>query len=469
MVNWLPQVPETPQSGVSRGMAFFGNALDAVLDRRARMEQERLQREQQQAHALMVDARTREQMANTAEDQRLDRERMTAADAATAQHRAGELRLKQQEAMSAGIKEALPHFAAPGQETAGVAALQARGIRYTPWQPDPQLMQPAAPVTSQPDDPEGAWTGQDVAEPQRQAQLQDQISRNRGSGKLTMGEGGPEVAFDMKSLSPEGAYERNLGAIAAIMNPADAAVARQIAAMGRAGMVDQNKTGAMVQDVTLQRLNAADALERARIAATRRDTPSADATLRLKETQVTGFRAAKQDWEKQNKVDSLSDAFDRAKTTLARWETGKKTKNAPAAKAALYNTAREMVGPGVLTEKEFENTVTGSTGFLGLLQTKAEQFKTGNISDGEAAALEQYLKDAMSIMRRKAVDAVVNYDVNFGPGQHYRNEIPEEVEIGRKALLNRFGVSDLDIDARKNGTTPGKALAEKLLKKGQRK
>lgn len=450
MVNWLPQVPETPQSGVSRGMAFFGDALDAVLDRRARMEAERLEREQRQAHALMVDARTREQMANTAEDQRLDRERLTAADAATAQHRAGELRLRQQEAMAAGIKEALPHFAAPGQETAGVAALQARGIRYTPWQPDQQLMQPAAPVTSQPDDPEGAWTGQSPADAQRQALLEEQVRRNRGTGKLTMGDGGPEVAFDMKSLGPEGAYERNLQALAAITNPADYAVARQIAAMGRAGMVDQNKTGGMVQDVTLQRLNAEDALERARLqaaaASKRRDEMAPKQKLDAARSDLSdyltqrGYRADQVSGKQFTRMQEIAKAAASGNAMAARMFMGMYTKFAQGEVGVLTEGDMKVFweaagSPEARTEEVVEKVLSGG---LGAKKQKDAIAAINTLAETVRARLDGTYKDAVGLMRPYGEDGDRRLRAMFGRG------LPE---YDKKNKAMKAGEADAFLDS----------------------
>lgn len=73
-IDFSPLYAPVPESPTSRGLRSVGDALSAVLARRQQMEQARLQREQQDAHARMVDQRVRDTAAMTDENADLARE-----------------------------------------------------------------------------------------------------------------------------------------------------------------------------------------------------------------------------------------------------------------------------------------------------------------------------------------------------------------------------------------------------------
>ena len=53
---------QTPESGMSKGMSFFSNVLDSVLQRRAQMEQTRMQIEAEKERQAAIDAREKQRI-----------------------------------------------------------------------------------------------------------------------------------------------------------------------------------------------------------------------------------------------------------------------------------------------------------------------------------------------------------------------------------------------------------------------
>jgi uncharacterized protein YaaQ len=473
-IDFSPLTAPVPESGTNKGMTFLSNALDAVLQRRAQMEQQRAQLEAQAARDHMIDQREQLRLQQEAQHARELEAQARAENQRKAQHDQQIEDIAKQTRQEAAIKDAMPMFATPGQESGGLARLQASGIGIKPMAANvpPEMQQPVAQPEHVPDAPGGGaeWAAQayqesqaQTQELQRRQQVEQAQAQARGRYTLDFG-GGRTQDLDARAMGPEGQAER-IAAVIPMMDPVDAAAVRRQQAMQQAGMMKPEAAAGFVEAGVGRRENNAAALERAKIAGSaRRNELSAGEGARLKDSQVKGWEGAYGNWEKTANVDKLTDAktkADQASALAAKFREGG---SSVSQRAALYNTAREIVGPGTLQESEFRNTVTNSTGILGLLKTQADRFMKGEISDQEMQALEQYLKDSQAIVRKKAVAALANFDKKFSEKTYYGQGVPTEVAATRAALVDRFGLSRNEDEASRAGKTGAEHMADKLLR-----
>jgi hypothetical protein len=157
----------------------------------------------------------------------------------------------------------------------------------------------------------------------------------------------------------------------------------------------------------------------------------------------TAFRGAATQWETAANVDKLTDAWDKFRELSSNVEDANRSGDTISRKSALYQAARYITGPGVLTPAEFENTVQRTGGSIGSLLTELEKRKSGDISDIEAAALEKFVTNAKSAVQRRAANAVKDYDRRFGAGLAAKNPtMKEERDAYRSSLLQRFEIAD---------------------------
>jgi len=110
-------------------------------------------------------------------------------------------------------------------------------------------------------------------------------------------------------------------------------------------------------------------------------------------------------------------------------------------RAALYQVARGITGPGVLTQQEFDATVKNTGGLLESALSKLRQKADGRISEGEAQALFHFVKVQASAAKRKGLEAVKSFDARFGPKSRHASKVPGEIENQRAELAMRFGIS----------------------------
>lgn len=140
-VDFNPILAQTPESGTNRGLSFFSNALDAVLQRRAAMQRQEQEIQAQKEAAALVDKRTREinaaQVAQQKEQQAriAEHERVTEEQARQA---AAEVRRQHQ----AEIMTKIPDMIGKGQSGAVPGVLGAAGIGVSPKPLPEQLAQP---------------------------------------------------------------------------------------------------------------------------------------------------------------------------------------------------------------------------------------------------------------------------------------------------------------------------------------
>jgi hypothetical protein len=471
-VNFAPILAETPQSGANRGLSLFSNALDAVLQRRAQQQQHEAQLAAEAQRQQILDTRERERIAGEQEHARaLEQQARINAEQAR-QHQKAEEDRADQARRAGAIKDAATMFSTPGQESAGLARLQADNIGITPKAVDPTLQQP---IAQAPEAGQGAgadWAArayqekqtqdQELARRQELAQAEAQAS---GKYNLDFG-GGHQQELDVNAMGPAGQAER-IRAMLPHLDPAAAAAASRIAALQGAGMMKPEAGGAMVESAVGRGENNVAAMERARVTAAGRDQIKAGEAGRLTQQQNTGFEGAYGNWEKAANVDKLTDAKTFADQATGLLEQFKKTGASQDQKAALYMIAKQMTGPGVLTDKEYERTATNNTGILGLLQSKASVFAQGKISDIEMAALEQYIKDSQQIIRQKAAANVQNYDNRFGPKTQYGKNIPDDVAAVRKTLIDRFGLQPSDLEGHKRGKSGAAHITDQIMGGGQ--
>lgn len=157
----------------------------------------------------------------------------------------------------------------------------------------------------------------------------------------------------------------------------------------------------------------------------------------------TAFRGAATQWETVANVDKLTDAWDKFRELSSNVEDANRSGDTISRKSALYQAARYITGPGVLTPAEFENTVQRTGGSIGSLLTELEKRKSGDISDIEAAALEKFVTNAKNAVQRRAANAIKDYDRRFGSGLVSTNPtMKAERDAYRNSLLQRFEIQD---------------------------
>jgi len=198
-----------------------------------------------------------------------------------------------------------------------------------------------------------------------------------------------------------------------------------------------------------------EAKERARIMAQRSQviTPGAAADNRRADT--TGFGADYERWEKNTNVDKLTDAYDRFTEMRESVRAHKATGDVIGQRSALYNAARIITGPGVLTGAEFQNTVQNTGGLVASALSKLRKGLDGQISDQEAGALEKFVDNANAAIRRKAIGFVRNFDKKYNERNYFYQQVPDQVQSQRQALIDRFGLTEEEIGGQPATPAPG--------------
>ncbi len=140
-IDYSPLGAPTPETGVSRGLTFLGNTLDAIMERRSREAMHKAQLDQQAALAAEDDKRLRDQlswqMKHQGAEEDIAREKNAADEADKASGRALTAMPHFQAALDSGDTEAAQQWAGPG------------GIQFKPQAPTPAMDMLGA-LTAQP-------------------------------------------------------------------------------------------------------------------------------------------------------------------------------------------------------------------------------------------------------------------------------------------------------------------------------
>lgn len=176
----------------------------------------------------------------------------------------------------------------------------------------------------------------------------------------------------------------------------------------------------------------------------------------------TAFRSAAKDWESAANIDKLTDAYDKFSEMMANVNDAKASGDVISERSALYQAARYITGPGVLTPQEYENTVSNTGGLVTSALTKLTKAQEGDISEPEKKALEKFVSNANKAVQRRAQKALAGFDRRFGAGLAAENPTMRgEAAAYRKELQSRFGLSDSQAMQRGSG---GHDEADALLK-----
>ena len=166
------------------------------------------------------------------------------------------------------------------------------------------------------------------------------------------------------------------------------------------------------------------------------------------------LQADQNEWFKAQKVDDLLAGKSAIDDGLDKIASYRQDGNTIGLRDVLYKTARAITGPGVLTESEFQNTVQNTAGLWATVQSALAKKASGELSDEEVAKLDLFLKKASQAIRVKAAKKVLAYDSEFLDPQKFRNKnFPEfagDLQSFRQSrLLDTFELSPQDLEAAK--------------------
>lgn len=425
----------SPQAGAVRGQKFFGDALDAVLQRRQEMERQRLQMEAQ-AHENQLQRdltggyyrQMGEQAGRTRDEvERTNREHERIA----AVHQQGERAVQESTARRTAGEGVYKGYLPPAtarrivgsfgdSAPAGAPSTAGPGSMATPPGPPPQ------PPSDAPLPPTGM-----IADP---AAASAQMARPQPTQ--------PPPPDEWDALTPRSRAEA-FAAKAQGMNlpPRLAALTPEIEAGTSLGLIEPEKS---LDRYEHERDRMSHELS-ASMAGDRRNTPSADAQARLEATRVSNFGTEKMRWEQQADVDKFTEVFNVFESAKGAIGAAGESGDTIAMSEALFKVARYITGVGVLTKEEYNKTVQNTKGLVEGFLSKVEKGLTGEISDAEREAAQLYIDNATKLIRQKAILRVQNYDKRFSPGSYYGRHTPEEVQAGRDALIDRFRLTPDDV------------------------
>lgn len=444
----------TAPSGTERGTRLLTDVLDAIAQRRQQKQiadQQLAAQQAQQDAAMQFNQQKLEQDARfkQQDDERAEQIRQDQAAQMKAQRE-----LKEREDMAAALKESFSMAREPGGAANVPAYLGLRGIKVAPPEAPPAEPVPEDPAAFAPqDDPmHGIQPMQSLPQPARP---------KAPEGVLEMqGPGGIKSQLNLQPLTPEARRQ----ALLAILPPdsPDRAALERIADTEGAGAFKPGAAGMALQSSAEGRLGREAAKERAHITAARRDEMSAGEKARNAMAKVGAFNTEQERWQGQQKVDKLQEAYSAWRTGSDNISSYKRDKDIVALRSALYQTARTITGPGVLTAQEYSNTVSATAGWTEELKTKIQKGLSGGISDAEYAAMEKFIAHAGKALRKRAAEKVRNFDKRFQGSPNYP---PEEVSAAREALAQGFGLSSTDLEASAAGKDNADHVADKFLKR----
>ena len=156
---------------------------------------------------------------------------------------------------------------------------------------------------------------------------------------------------------------------------------------------------------------------------------------------ATAWGTAYSKWEKNANVDKLTDGMSKFVDMRNGIDAYRNGGDVISMRGAMYNAARLITGPGVLTQQEFDNTVQSTSGILASALTKVRKNLDGTLSEPEAQAIENFVTNQSAAIKLVAAAKVRNFDKRF-QGGYYAKAAPDEVLSERAALLDRFGLTD---------------------------
>jgi len=424
--DYSPFFAPVQPDGQGRGMSHVGSVLDAIMERRERAKLQKMQEEEAYRRAIlneqgeavranMVEGRERDKMAADADRHREDMElRRAAAD--RDERRLG---IDAWGRAVPHIQDDRPSLAAKYLELVDpVGTARARAGSQQPQVPSLQLQAPPSIADMQP-------------QPAPQAPA---------PGPTVPPVGGvADAIMDGVSADRKRREERARATLSKLVKPGDKfgekALEDVVAALGDVPATEWEKR------FTARRQfleGQAGALERSRNA---RFVMSPDKRADNERADVQAFEGAYQKWEGANNVDKLTDAYDKFREMSANTDNFTRDGSTIDLRSALYQTARYITGPGVLTPQEYQNTVSKTTGAIGSALTKLQQNLDGAIDEKEFEALRKFVKNAEGAIKRRGSAAVRVFDKKFG-GSYYERTAPGEVARARQALIERFGADD---------------------------
>ncbi len=457
-IDWSPLTAPVPESSTSRGLRGIGDAMDAVLARRDRMERERMDAAAKQEAGVRADAtkrfeaRTRAGTATEATGQR--------RDAATTRAGQAGRRLNLQQLRDATALEKSRQAAIAGGD---VDAAESLGTLYdrlmngSDEAPSPGPAQaPAAPAPPPSRDtgvmPPAMGPSRDVVDPEAMEApaptVPPPLDSAPAAAPAPMARP-PAMPMDppaamaarTKNVVQKLAEDWKTSQLALNPPPRLIPIIEQEAA--NIALKGRNYIGQAAQIVDRERTRTQSETN-SELAGARRETLSASDEARIEESRAKGFGGELARWEAQSNTDKLTDAFQKFREFDSATEAYSREGDTINMRNSLYGIARYITGPGVLTAQEYGNTVSNTKGWGPALLTKIRKAATGDIAPQEAQAVQLFVRNARKAIRNRAVTAVQNFDKRFGPTSHYAQTIPAEVAAARAAVAHRFGVSDLE-------------------------
>lgn len=164
-----------------------------------------------------------------------------------------------------------------------------------------------------------------------------------------------------------------------------------------------------------------------------------------KRQDVSAYSVEYTRWEKSNNVDKLNDAYDKFSEMQNAVRAYREKGDVISQRSALYQAARYISGPGVLTDQELQNTVQRTGGLAASALTKIQKGLDGSISKPEEAALGKFVDNANIALRNRAIAKVRNFDQRYHGKNYFSQQVPDEVRGARSSLMERFGISDGDV------------------------
>lgn len=395
-VDFGPLTGPVADNGTTKGLAAFGDALEAVLQRRALMQRQQQEIEAQRQAAALVDQRAREFEVNRRKDDAAQQARIATNEKAQRAHEAQQLDMQRQQ-RQAEIMGKVPDMIAKGQSAGVPGLLGAAGVNVSqkpvPEELQRQVQNPMLDVSNLPFagmmDVTGG--GAQVADRARQQQVKGYDNK----AVLDFG-GGRTADLDMAAMGPEARAEMMRKALDSLPsdNPFVTQAKTAIPVLTGGGMIKPGDENNIYRDATKE----AAALERAKLAA--------DAARNRATTEKPGQKAddARADISlvsqlynvKQSKVEK--GAFDEMTKIGSLAASGKNAIAAQAFKGMWSKYAQG--GAGVLSDRDLKTFWEDA----GSPNEKAEDVLAKWLSGGLGEPKRQKALEAVAGLR-SAVDA----------------------------------------------------------------
>ncbi len=463
-INWSVLHQPAPPSALQQGSSMLSDALDAVLQRRhqQQLKQEEIAAENERARLRAQAEAEQNRVKNEFDQQKIAND--VATQKANQTNMEAQRLHDQAKLANDAYERAAPELAAgniaavtPGLRAAGVGVRgpDQRRASGVPVAPPPQ----APPMAIDPADvafaPPGAFDNvQSTQPPPVSGVSPEEAETNAFLDKL--GE-------SVDPTAPAGAYSFDMPGQTSptYFDPAQVEAERRAEGKKVRGSFAQsakepyevealNNTEAAIASGTIKRTEAAkyytDQVKAARDRMERANRPrgKGGGNDRFKaaddaRADNNAFRVAYNDWEKESGVNVLTSSLNQIKKSESAVSSYRKNGDTIGVKDALYSTARAITGVGVLTQQEYDNTVRNTAGLSQAILTKIFNKTSGEISDGEAQALERYITAVKAAIKEKAKDQLGNYKVRFEDPESYEfTTAGKQVGVAKRALMQRF-------------------------------